>query len=371
MDLDLVREKAELVALCSLPGITTRRIRDMMTLYGSPAGAWEALRLGAASTPVGMQDSVQGSWQDIAIHTHPESELDAMRRASIHTVVRGESCYPRLLAQTSGAPWALFYRGALPDPTEPCVAVVGSRKASPYGREAARWLARALARNGVVVVSGAAYGVDHAAHIGALEADRHTIAVLGCGVDIAYPRSSASLLLRIAESGCVLSEYPPGVPPAKFRFPARNRIIAGVSLAVVVVEAAEDSGALLTADIALAESREVMAVPGQIFSATSRGTNSLLKSGATAATSPEDILSEIGIESLAQLEDQGRGQPLTLENRAGHRLLRALAGGISDPEELSIAAGLSAAETLSQLARFEVEGKIVRGPGGYYQVAAP
>lgn len=261
MDPDPPKERAELVALCSLPGVTARRISEMLTIFGSPTAAWEAIRSGATRPPAGRPESPQSGWQEIARSLHPRRRLAAMERDGISTVVRGEAGYPPLLTETHGARWALFYRGRLPGPQEVCVAIVGARKATPYGRAAARWLAAELAVRAVTVVSGAAYGIGHATHVGALDAGGGTVAVLGCGVDVVYPRSSEAVLRRTAETGCIISEYPPGTQPAKYRFPERNRIIAGMSRAVVVVEAASDSGALLTADCAMEEGRDVMAIP--------------------------------------------------------------------------------------------------------------
>jgi DNA processing protein len=194
---------------------------------------------------------------------------------------------PALYLRGVGSPELLAGRG---------VAVVGARACSPYGAQVARMLGRELATAGLVVVSGLARGVDGEAHRGALESGGLTVAVLGCGIDRDYPASHAPLSRRIEERGLVVSEYEPGVEPAPWRFPARNRIIAGLCEAVVVVEARERSGALITADFALEEGREVFAVPGEITAALSNGTNALLKLGATPLTSTTDVLDALGIE---------------------------------------------------------------------------
>ncbi len=282
-------------------------------------------------------------------------------------MVKGDQDYPQLLAVTHDAPWVLFYNGRLPRDDRVGIAVIGSRKATPYGLEVARMLGGELAGYGVNVISGAAYGIDSAAHQGALECGGFTTAVLGCGVDVAYPRSNSPLFRRIAESGCILSEYPPGTHPAKHHFPARNRIIAGLSKAVVVVEAAEDSGALLTVDFALAEGRDVMAVPGNLFSHNSKGTNALIRNGAMVVTRPEDVIRELDLKSCrlsAQVSRDGLSHVETSKEEAA--LARALAAGISDVEELSTETGLSAADTLARLSRLEIAGAVIRGPGGRY-----
>ena len=212
-------------------------------------------------------------------------------------VPRSSSEFPRSLAAIFYPPVGLFVRGAadLAMLERPAVALVGARSCSSYGAQVARMLGRELAAAGLVVVSGMARGIDGEAHRGALEAGGATVAVLGCGVDRDYPASNAELARRIAGSGLIVSEYAPGVEPAPWRFPARNRIVAGLSQAAVVVEARERSGALITADLALEEGREVFAVPGEITSSLSAGTNALLRHGATAATCAADVLESFGL----------------------------------------------------------------------------
>ncbi len=182
----------------------------------------------------------------------------------------------------------------------PAVAIVGARTCSSYGRSVTRSLARDLAGAGLVVVSGMARGIDGEAHRGALEADGFTVAVLGCGIDRDYPATHSELARRICERGLVLSEYEPGIEPAPWRFPARNRIIAGLCGATVVVEARERSGALITADFALEEGRDVLAVPGEITSALSAGTNALLKLGAAPVTRAQDVLELYGFDAAVR-----------------------------------------------------------------------
>jgi DNA processing protein len=212
-------------------------------------------------------------------------------------VGRSEAGYPSSLASIFDPPAGLFVRGEteLDLLDRPAVAIVGARACSSYGSHVARTFGRELAAAGLVVVSGMARGVDGEAHRGALEAGGRTVAVLGCGVDCDYPAAHAELARRICREGLVVSEYAPGVEPAPWRFPARNRIVAGLAQATVVVEAREKSGALITADLALEEGREVFAVPGEITSALSAGTNALLRLGAVAATSAADVLESFGL----------------------------------------------------------------------------
>jgi DNA processing protein len=212
--------------------------------------------------------------------------------------------FPPLLRAIHDPPPGLFVRGAgeLALLSRPAVAVVGARACSGYGASVARSLGRDLARADLVVVSGMARGVDAEAHRGALEAGGPTVAVLGCGIDRDYPAAHADLARQIAAEGLLVSEYAPGVEPAPWRFPARNRIVAGLCGATVIVEARERSGALITADLALEEGREVFTVPGEISSSLSAGTNALLKLGAAPLTAAADVLMFFGIEEAAPAE---------------------------------------------------------------------
>ena len=207
---------------------------------------------------------------------------------------RREAAFPALLAAIHDPPPQLYLRGSgeVSLLELPAVAIVGARACSSYGRSVARSLARELAAAGLVVVSGMARGIDGEAHRGALDASGRTVAVLGCGVDRDYPAAHAELARRICENGLVVSEYEPGVEPAPWRFPARNRIIAGLCRATLVIEARERSGALITADFALEEGRDVLAVPGEITSSLSGGTNALLRLGATPVTCAADVLED-------------------------------------------------------------------------------
>jgi DNA processing protein len=228
-------------------------------------------------------------------------EAACLRRLAAQNVAwfgRSDRRYPARLRSIHDPPVGLFVRGSGSAEllASPCVAIVGARACSQYGSDVAAMLAAELARAGVLVVSGLARGIDGAAHRGALREGR-TAAVLGCGIDRDYPRAHASLAAEIAASGLILSEYAPGVEPAPWRFPARNRIVAGLADATVVVEARERSGALITADLALEEGREVMAVPGEITSQLAAGTNTLLRLGATPVTAAADVLDALGVVS--------------------------------------------------------------------------
>jgi DNA processing protein len=283
-----------------------------------------------------------------------------LEAAGLRFVGRSERGFPPLLRAVHDPPPGLFLRGAADTEllTRAAVAVVGARACSGYGAEVARMLGRELTAAGLVVVSGLARGVDGAAHRGALEASGPTVAVLGCGIDRDYPAAHAGLAREIGERGLIVSEYAPGVEPAPWRFPARNRIIAGLARATVVVEARERSGALITADLALEEGREVLACPGEITSALSAGANALLRLGATPLTRVEDVLEAFGLEPAAStLPEIGAVARLVLG-----RLADASAG----IDELARATGLPAAELAVALTELELAG-LATGTDGLYR----
>ena len=270
---------------------------------------------------------------------------------------RSDGSFPALLRAIHDPPPGLFLRGvgAVELLSRPAVAIVGARACSPYGRQVARRLGRELAAAGLAVVSGLARGVDGEAHRGALEANGLTIAVLGCGIDRDYPAAHRPLAREIAESGLIVSEYAPGVEPAPWRFPARNRIVAGLCAATVVVEARERSGALITADLALEEGREVFAVPGEITSALSAGSNALLRLGATPCTGSADVLESYGLAPLEEAAlDLGSAAAAVLE-----RVREAASGA----DELARATGLAAGELAGILTELELAGAVTTEEG--------
>ncbi len=258
-----------------------------------------ALAVFAAETGTHLVRPPRGErWRSFERRFDERAYLARLAAGGHRFLARSAREFPRLLRAIHDPPAGLFLRGeAEPELlSRPAVAVVGARASSGYGSSVARSLGRELAAAGLVVVSGLARGIDAEAHRGALEADGTTVAVLGCGIDRDYPAAHAELARRVAATGLIVSEYAPGVEPAPWRFPARNRIVAGLCAATVVVEARERSGALITADLALEEGREVFAVPGEITSSLSAGTNALLKLGAAPLTAGADVLASFGLE---------------------------------------------------------------------------
>ena len=274
-------------------------------------------------------------------------------------VSRGRPGYPALLRELHDPPPRLYLRGGPADLLDlPAVAIVGARSCSPYGAQVARDLARELGAAGVVVVSGMARGVDGEAHRGALTAGGLTVAVLGCGIDRDYPRAHAQLAGRIAASGAVVSEYPPGIEPSPWRFPARNRIVAGLARATVVVEARERSGALITADFALELGRDVFAVPGEITSALSAGTNDLIRQGATPLLRAGDVFEALG------LEQPPPRVPNTL-SAAARTLLEPLSESARTLDEIGRLTGLESAALAAALTELELAGLVASADGVY------
>lgn len=279
----------------------------------------------------------------------------------VELVTCADESYPPALLHLPDPPMVLWVAGGTSALSAAAVAVVGSRNASPIGLETARRLAKGLASAGLVVVSGLARGIDGAAHRGALQGGGATVGVLGCGLDIAYPRQHQQLAVDVRSQGCLVSELPPGTPPLPRHFPLRNRIISGLSRAVVVVEASEHSGSLITARMALEQGRDVLAVPGNVVSGCHRGCHALIKDGARLVETVEDILEEI----------RWAADPVRLSrssnNRQDNKLLALVrAGDVFSVEDLSERSGRQAAEILAELGRLELEGLIARSGVGLF-----
>jgi DNA processing protein len=289
--------------------------------------------------------------------------IDRGVRAGLSSILWGAPEYPERLTRIHDPPPVIWYRGDASRLSGPTVAVVGARSASGYAREVAEGLGEGLARRGITVVSGMARGVDGAAHRGALIGGGPTIAVLGSGADVAYPSEHRELADAIARSGAVISEFEPGARPLPEHFPLRNRIISGLSVAVVVVEASEKSGSLITARMALEQGREVMAVPGNVLSSRNRGSHALLRDGAKLVEGVDDILEGLGVSTHGTTADDDKSltdEPLLALMQSGEDY------GV---EELEALTGLGAAVLLPRLLELEMDGKVARRePGRFLRV---
>lgn len=304
-------EQDALMVLNAVPGVGNARIRDLLARYGS---ASRVLSLSETDlTSAGLPSRIAGAIARFPGETFLERERQLMAKHGARIVTITDSAYPACLRAIPDAPAVLYVCGELAAEVGPAVAIVGARRASMYGLTVAGQFAARLAELGVTVVSGMARGVDTAAHRGVLRARGITLAVLGCGLAHIYPPENKKLFSEIVRSGAVVSEFPMATPPVAFNFPRRNRIISGLTQGIIVVEAAERSGALITADCALEQGREVYAVPGPVDSPTSRGVHNLIKQGAKLVTGIEDVLEDLRAPLTAELKKQAPAAPRSEE----------------------------------------------------------
>jgi DNA processing protein len=300
-------ERAYWVLLSSASGIGPIRFQNLLQLCGDARSAWQAPEVTLAQA--GLERRTIEAITRLRNTTTPEQALARLDHLGITAVTLQDVGYPENLRLVADPPPVLFARGTLIPDDQRAVALVGTRRASAYGMHVADQLATGLARANVTVVSGLAKGIDTAAHKAALRAGGRTIAVLGNGLDQVYPPENTNLARSITAQGALVSEFAPGIPPDASNFPRRNRIIAGLSRLTVIVEAGERSGAMITADLALEQGRDVLAVPGDIFRDGSAGPNSLLKQGATPVTCTDDILEALDALNAQELQGVARHVP--------------------------------------------------------------
>ena len=345
-------------------GIGPARLTALLDVFGSVEAAWaspaDALReIGLDRRSIANLVEARGEL-DLA------AELETINRAGVQVLTWEDGRYPERLRQIDDPPPVLYVRGELRPADDWAVAIVGTRRASNYGREAARMLAADLARAGVTIISGLARGIDGQAHRAAMEAGGRTIAVLGSGVDVIYPWENRSLAEEIVGHGALVSEYALGTPPEANNFPPRNRIISGLSRGVIVVEAGEQSGALITADFAAEQGRDVFAVPGSIFQRGSQGTNRLIRDGAQPVLSANDILEALNLKTVAQHIE---AQMLLPTDATEALLFERLSEEPVHVDEIGRAVGLPIATVSSTLTLMELKG-LARQVGGMNFVRA-
>jgi len=300
-----------------LPQLGSRKLNTLLEAFGTARHIFNA-------TKAELQDAVKLTSHAINILTknrtlgYIESLLTDMESLEMVYLARCNDRFPSLLKEIPDPPVGIFFIGTLPADNTNKIAIIGSRKCSEYGLMTARTIAQPLAKDGIVIVSGMARGVDSMAHRGALQGGGQTIAVLGCGVDICYPSENKTLRADIIKNGCVLSEYPPGTRPAPAFFPARNRIISGLCQGVIVTEATKRSGTLITVQQAIEQGREVFSVPGNISSKLSQGTNELIRDGAYPIADHTDVLQVLGITPIATTKnnEKDKHQRKSLQNLA-------------------------------------------------------
>lgn len=353
------------MALSFIPGLGGRTCLQLIERFGSPQAVFSACANGGdacrgISKKILVSLSSPGSFREQA-----KSLVGRLETGGAAAVCLDDIEYPALLKEISDPPTVLYVQGKVELLNSWSIAMVGSRAATGYGKRVAYSLAQGLAESGVTVVSGLASGIDGEAHSGALSVQGKTIGVLGCGLDVVYPRQNAKLYEQIRAEGLLVTEYPLGTRPDGFRFPARNRIIAGLSDGVVVVEAARKSGSLITAEMALEEGREVFAVPGQIDSFKSSGSHWLLQQGAKLVQSVEDILVECGGEWAAPLVKRKSSAGLSSVNidPESSKLLEEIDVYSCSRNELIARTGLGSAKVAELLLLLELEGLIEMLPG--------
>ena len=295
--------------------------------------------------------------------------LERAAKTGLTAIPISDAAYPQWLRQIVDPPIVLWVKGTLADLTTPAIAIVGSRHATPTGLSLGRQLAEGLAEAGLLIVSGLARGVDGVSHEGALAVGGKTLGVLGCGADVIYPAEHRDLTARVATSGGVLSELLPGTTPQPQYFPLRNRIISGLSRAVVVIEAGDRSGSLITARMALEQGRDVLAVPGNVLSGRNRGCHALIKDGARLVETVGDVLDELGWVKTDRNEPNSLGKSLETNGLASHLESRMAAGETYDADSLAALMGWAPSQLLAELAALEIRGRLIRVPGGWVKHA--
>jgi len=352
----------------SLSGIASRHQRALVTALGSP----EAV-LGADNAALTAVDGVTAAHVGRLRAAQAEADIPAvlgsLAELGAELLPFTHERYPALLLETADPPALLYVRGEITSRDDLAVALVGTRRRSPYGEMVAQRLSADLVRRGFTIVSGLAVGIDADAHVAAVEAGGRTIAVLACGIDVDYPSHNLELRERIVGSGAVVTELAPGTPPTRDRFPQRNRILSGLALGTVVIEAPVKSGALITARLAAEEGREVFAVPGNITSPVSRGCHALLREGAALVETAEDVVEGLGImlEAVPEREPE-QERRRKLEDLPGdqQQVLDALSHQPRNIDDVTGDCGLPASQVSAALMLLEVKGLVRRFPGNQF-----
>ncbi|MFH1031322.1 MAG: DNA-processing protein DprA [Chloroflexota bacterium] len=341
------------VGFSLIPGIGRVRLSQLESHFGNLEEAWKAgtADLKQCGLDSGSVRAVNAYRPKISL----ETEMEKLERSGVKIATYHKADYPARLKEIYDYPPVLYIRGSLLPQDEWCIAVVGTRRASVYGRQVTEEIVADLARSKITVASGLAKGIDSIAHNTALEAGGRSLAVFACGLDIVYPAENANLARRVMEQGALISEYPLGSKPKPENFPRRNRILSGLSLGVLVIEAGETSGALITASLALEQNREVFAVPGSILSPASIGTNRLIQEGAKLVRDYKDILEELNLMTAAhQIEIKEIIPPTDTESQ----LLKRLSAEPTHIDEVCRSSGLSMPTVSSTLAMMELKGLV-------------
>jgi DNA processing protein len=341
------------VGFNNIPGIGRVRLGQLEKYFGNLENAWQASagELRASGIDNIARKAIARYRPDISLNT----EMEKLEKYGIKVLTCQDKDYPARLKEIYDYPPVIYIRGMLLPEDEWCLAVVGTRRASVYGKQVTEELVTDLAQSNITIISGLAKGIDTIAHRSALRAGGRSLAVFASGLDIVYPGENASLARDIIKQGCLLSEYPLGTKPRAENFPRRNRILSGLSMGVMVVEAGETSGAMITARMALEQNREVFAVPGSILSPVSRGTNRLIQEGAKLVRDYQDILEELNLTTVSRQIEMKEILPETDTEAA---LLRQLSAEPTHIDEVCRNSGLSAATVSGTLAMMELKGLV-------------
>jgi len=351
--MDQKQEKRFWLGFSLIKGLGLKNIIRLREYFGSLDKAWQAnqAEYHGLAWPAGLVSQVYDAKKSINI-----GQMEyLLSRHNIRYVVPSEADYPELLKEIYCPPAVLYYQGRLPDSCHLLLSVVGTRKTSSYGRHITESLLAPAVRQGINIVSGLALGIDTLAHQTCLDNDGQTYAVMGCGLDLVYPRSNLRLAKKITNNGCLLSEYPPGTPPYKQHFPARNRIIAGLSRATLIVEGGYKSGSMITAKFALESNRDVLAVPGNITNINSQGTNLLLKKGAHLITEYEDILQLFNLDPAGNKPKKIDTSTISAEEK---QVLEIISAKQLHVDEIIQACTLNTSVINSILVHLEIKGLI-------------
>jgi len=352
------------VAFSGIPGVGRVRIAQLKEHFGSLRDAWKAPE--GKLKQAGLDSRSVDALVTIRPRISVDAEMEKLEHHKVNVLICEDPTYPSRLKEIYDYPPVLYVRGNLPAEDEPCLAVVGTRRPTVYGRQVTEEMATDLARSSITIISGLARGIDSVAHRAALDAGGKTVAVFGSGLDIVYPGENAKLAQAIIEQGALVSEHPLGVKPKAENFPLRNRIMSGLSLGVLVVEAGERSGALITAQQAVEQNREVFAIPGSILSPASQGTNRLIQDGAKLVRNYADIIEELNLTIVVQ---QAEIKEFSPANEVESAILRQLSSEPNHIDEICRRSGLTMSEVSSTLAMLELKG-IARQVGSMNYVLA-
>lgn len=349
------------LAMKQVSQIGPGRFRLLLERFGSIRDAWEAPSQDLRSSLDARTANEIIAARD---HLNVEELWERSTRGGVRVFCWEDDEYPALLSEIPAPPPVIYVRGQLQETDSVAVAIVGTRRATAYGRDITQRIAFDLAQAGVTIVSGLALGVDGVAHRAAIEAGGRTIAVLGSGIDVIYPGEHRDLARRISEQGAVISDYVPGTKPDRFNFPPRNRIISGLSLGVVVTEAPDRSGALLTVNFAAEQGRDAFAVPGPVHASASAGCLRIIREGATMVRSADDILEDLHIRRISMpIEPVQTALPLSPEDR---NLLNLLTGQAQHIDDIAEKASRPVPEISGHLMMLELQGLVRSTGGGFY-----